>query len=90
MESTRILRIFQVGVLLYRLLENGEWPFSDTLDYVTGGAHHRPFSDVSCDDETAQLRELTIRMMDVTPSHRPDPLSRVEHELGSALSDDGR
>jgi serine/threonine protein kinase len=30
--NARLADIFQVGVLLYRLLENGEWPFRDTLD----------------------------------------------------------
>lgn len=88
--NPRLADIFQAGVLLYRLLENGKWPFTDTMDYVTGGAHLRPFSDLSCDDETTQLRDLAVRMIDVTPSHRPDPLSRVEQELGSALAGGGR
>jgi serine/threonine protein kinase len=88
--NPRLADIFQAGILLYRLLENGDWPFTDTLDYVTGGTHLRPFSDLSCDDETYQLRSLAVRMMDVTPSHRPDPLSRVEQELGRALAGGGR
>ena len=84
--NPRLADIFQAGVLLYRLLENGNWPFSDTLDYVTGGSHLRPFSEPTCDIETEKLQRLAVRMMDVVPSRRPDLLRRVEQELETALA----
>jgi serine/threonine protein kinase len=88
--NPRLADIFQAGVLLYRLLENGNWPFSDTLDYVTGGAHLRQFSESTRDAETNNMRRLAVRMMDVVPSRRPDLLRRVEQELESALAGGAR
>jgi serine/threonine protein kinase len=85
-ENARLADIFQAGVLLYRLLENGDWPFSDTLDYVTGGGHIRSFSEASADSETKRIRTLALQMMHVVPSRRPDLLSRVEQELRRALA----
>ena len=84
--NPRLADIFQAGVLLYRLLEDGNWPFSDTLDYVTGGAHLRQFSEPAHDVETDNLQRLAVRMMDVVPSRRPDLLRRVEQELETALA----
>jgi len=83
--NPRLSDIFQAGILLYRLLENGAWPFSDTLDYVTGNATVRPFSALPSDAETDTLQLLSVRMMDVNPSRRPDMLRRVEEELETAL-----
>jgi serine/threonine protein kinase len=84
--NARLADIFQAGILLYRLLENGQWPFADTLDFVTGGGHVREFSESSRDPDIAKIRDLALRMMNVVPNRRPDLLSRVEHELKSALA----
>jgi serine/threonine protein kinase len=84
--NPRLSDIFQAGVLLYRLLENGNWPFTDTLEYVTSGASWRPFSEPSRDSETEHLRSLAVRMMNVDPTRRPDLLRKVEHEVEAALA----
>jgi len=84
--NPRLGDIFQAGVLLYRLLENGNWPFTDTLEYVTSGGRLRPFSGPSQDAETETLRRLAPRMMDVNPARRPDLLRKVEQELEAALT----
>jgi serine/threonine protein kinase len=84
--NPRLSDIFQAGVLLYRLLENGEWPFSDTLEYVTSGGQLRPFSELPRDRETERLRSLALRMMDVNTARRPDLLKKVEQELEDILS----
>jgi serine/threonine protein kinase len=88
-DNARLPDIFQAGVLLYRLLENGEWPFSDTLDYVTGGGHIRSFSATPTDTETDQIGALALQMMHVVPARRPDLLSRVEPELKRSLAGSG-
>jgi hypothetical protein len=84
--NPRLSDIFQAGVLLYRLLENGNWPFTDTLEYVTSGASLRPFSEQSRDTETEHLRNLALRMMNVDPMRRPDLLRKVEQELEAAIA----
>ena len=83
--NARLADIFQGGVLLYRLLENGEWPYPDTLEYVTSGARFRPFSEALGGSETEPLRNLALRMMDVDPTRRPDLLKKVEQELEKIL-----
>ena len=88
-DNARLPDIFQAGVLLYRLLENGEWPFTETLDYVTGGGHIRSFSATPTDSETDRIRSLALRMMHVVPARRPDLLSRVEQELKRILAGSG-
>jgi serine/threonine protein kinase len=84
--NARLADIFQVGVLLYRILENGAWPFENTLDYVTSGGSIRAFAQESDDPETHLLREFSLRMMDMRPERRPDLLSRVEQELRAAAA----
>ena len=80
--------IFQAGVLLYRLLEHGAWPFDSTLNYATDPSHTvRPFSAAE-DSESAALRALTLRMLGVDPQTRPDVLKRVEQELEATLAGD--
>ncbi|MEK7993825.1 MAG: protein kinase [Planctomycetota bacterium] len=84
--NPRLGDVFQAGVLLYRLLENGHWPFSDTLEYATSGALPRSFSGPPQDIETETLRRLALRMMDLNPALRPDLLRKVEQELEAALA----
>lgn len=82
--------IFQAGVLLYRLLEHGAWPFESTLSYATDPSHSiRPFSTPE-DPESLAIRALTIRMLAVDPQRRPDVLKRVEQELEATLAGDTR
>lgn len=83
--NPRMADIFQAGVLLYRLLENGEWPYTATFEYVTSGAQLRPFGVPLRDPETEALRRLALRMLDVNPARRPDLLKKVEQELENIL-----
>jgi serine/threonine protein kinase len=84
-KNPRLADVFQAGVLLYRILEAGQWPFEDTLDYVTSGARLRPFSQTCSEIETELLRGIAVKMLDVNPGRRPDMLSRIEHELRTAI-----
>jgi serine/threonine protein kinase len=78
--NPRLGDIFQAGVLLYRLLENGAWPFSSTLDYATApGGAFRDFSGPE-ETETPALRRLARRLMAIDPGARPDQLEEVEKE----------
>jgi hypothetical protein len=79
--NARLGDVFQAGVLLYRLLEDGAWPFSSTLDYATNpGAGLRTFGGTE-EPETMPLRALARRMIAVDPATRPDQLKRVESEI---------
>jgi serine/threonine protein kinase len=79
--NPRLGDMFQAGVLLYRLLENGAWPFASTLDYATGpdGAL-REFSGPE-EPETMRLRRLARRLLAIEPGARPDQMEKVEQEI---------
>jgi serine/threonine protein kinase len=82
----RLSDVFQAGVLLYRILEDGAWPFETTLEYVKSGGVIRPFA-APCDDrETQSVRNLCSVMMQIEPARRPDILSKVEHDLEIAVA----
>ncbi len=84
--NARLGDIFQAGVLLYRLLENGEWPFNSTLDYATSSAGVRAFAGRAADRETEVLRKTAVRMLDVRPEKRPELLSKLKQEIQTVLA----
>jgi hypothetical protein len=84
--NARLGDIFQAGVLLYRLLENGEWPFNSTLDYATSAAGVRAFAGPAADRETEVLRQTAVRMLDVRPENRPELLSKLKQEIQTVLA----
>ncbi len=83
--NPRLSDIFQTGILLYRLLENGRWPFDNTFEYATSSDGIRPFSTTANDRETDVLRAAAVRMLDRRPENRPDLLSKVKQELRTLL-----
>ena len=72
----RYADIFQTGVLFYRIIENGKWPFKNSYDYVTGG-ELRPFQNYSHDKNIKDLRKMVIRMLAIEPQSRPGSLYEV-------------
>jgi hypothetical protein len=81
-KNLRLGDVFQSGVLLYRLLSGGHWPFESSLAFaVSEGQAIR-----ACDglNEDAQpLVALARKMMSLEPARRPDMLARVDQELQS-------
>jgi serine/threonine protein kinase len=77
--------IFQLGILLYRVVEDGEWPFETTMDYFTGGGHIREMVCHPDDLNVDRVRSLIRRMLSIKPADRPDPMAAVEAELESLL-----
>jgi hypothetical protein len=85
-KNARLSDIFQAGVLLYRLLENGAWPFTNTFEYATSSAAIRPFVGPANDRETEALRQAAFRMLEVRPENRPDLLSKLKQELQAVFA----
>lgn len=84
-KNPRLSDIFQAGALLYRLLENGAWPFLDTLDYVTSAGLLWPSSREPVDKETLALRRVAARMLMIDPRKRTDLLGKVELEIAEIV-----
>jgi serine/threonine protein kinase len=85
-KNARLSDIFQAGVLLYRLLEDGAWPFTSTFEYATSSAAIRPFVGPPNDRETEALRQAAFRMLEVRPENRPDLLSKLKQELQAVFA----
>ena len=83
--NPRLSDIFQTGVVLYRLLEDGAWPFTDTLDYVTSSGQLRPFAGKSVDREILVLQQITADMLAIDPRRRTDLLGKVERQIAELL-----
>jgi serine/threonine protein kinase len=77
--------VFQLGILLYRVVEDGIWPFENTMDYFTGGGHFREMTNHSDDLGVGCVRELIVRMLSIRPADRPDPIAAVEAKIGTFL-----
>ena len=87
--NARLGDVFQAGVLLYRLLESGAWPFTSTLEYATHpSGSFRDFSGIE-DPETPGLRRLARKMTALDPSARPDQLKRVEQGIEAIFAGRG-
>lgn len=84
--NPRLSDIFQSGLLLYRIVENGKWPFDDTFEYATKGGILRPFSEQAKDRETEVLRKAAVSMLALRPDNRPDLLSKVKQQLQTLLA----
>lgn len=72
--------IFQAGVLFYRVLEGGSYPFDDPIEYGATGAV-RSMVCHEGEDGIGRCRDVVRAMIRIRPADRPDPLSRVRTEL---------
>jgi serine/threonine protein kinase len=83
--NPRLSDIFQAGILLYRLLENGEWPFKDVLTYCQSNDNIRPMDCVGQEPSMDTIQKLVKDMMSISPKSRPDPLAEVASIIQSVL-----
>lgn len=72
---------YQLGLLFYRIMEGGAWPFEDPVLYASGDCPLRPFHLVPDADGGSELRTLLQEMLSPRAEKRPDPLQRVEGAL---------
>ena len=79
--NLRAYDVYQTGLLFYRILENGKWPFEEALDYTTGNGSFREMTGHTESPQIAPIRQLVGEMLTIDPSGRPDPMSRVEGGL---------
>jgi serine/threonine protein kinase len=82
--NPRLGDIFQAGVLLYRLLSGGTWPFSDSLEYACDGVIRTP--EATLTPELTDALAVASEMMALDPQRRPDPIARVQTRLKAIQS----
>jgi serine/threonine protein kinase len=81
--SPRLGDVYQMGILFYRIVEAGSWPFEDPLEFATDGGNARPMTRLGTGSSGSALGRLVADMLSVDPKRRPDPLQRVEAALRS-------
>lgn len=77
-ENARLGDVFQLGVLFYRIMENGAWPFEDPVAFTSSAEPMRPMSSWSSQGGDPRAHTLVSQMLALSPAARPDPLQRVE------------
>ena len=86
MVNPRLSDIFQTGVLFYRILENGKWPFESTMDYYTGNREINEWTTLYEETGESQIHSLIKEMLAPDPSHRTNLMPRVERSLNDILA----
>jgi serine/threonine protein kinase len=84
--NPRLNDIFLAGMLFYRLLENGEWPYENILSFCESNGKMRRMC-LSHDEPGMDLiQKLVMDMLSISPKSRPDPLAKVASILKTVLS----
>ncbi len=83
----RLYDIYQLGVLFYQILENGEYPFEDVFDYMTAPKDQFKISFNSHFKESGMDEMITLvkSMLKVNPSSRPNLVEKIEGEINSII-----
>jgi hypothetical protein len=84
--NLRLYDIYQAGILFYRIIENGKWPFNSSFDFSTGADSARPMTAHKNEAGFSELEKLVNNMICVKPEDRPDPMQRIEDVLNDILS----
>jgi serine/threonine protein kinase len=79
--NSRLSDVFQCGVLFYRLLEDGNWPFESTFDYCTSSGEINWAGDGS--EGWLHVRRVVESMLSVSAADRPALMSAVQRQLTS-------
>lgn len=79
--NSRLSDVFQCGVLFYRLLENGNWPFESTFDYCTSSGEIN-WAGVG-GEGWEQVQGVVRAMLAVSVTDRPPVMSEVQKQLAS-------
>jgi len=82
----RLSDVFQAGILFYRLLENGSWPFEDTISYCESNGKVNPFCISDKQPGMDVIYKLINNMLSIVPRSRPYPLEQVAGTIQKVLS----
>lgn len=77
----RLSDIYQTGLLFFRIIENGKWPFETSYDYVVENASLKEMKNHRDESSIKAVKKLFYIMVDVKPGNRIDLMSKVEKYL---------
>ncbi len=82
----RLYDIYQTGILFYRIIENGEWPFDSSYEYGQKNCKIRKFICHLEDMGIGKTMDLISGMIEIEPDHRVETMEQIEAELKEILS----
>ena len=81
----RLCDIYQIGILFYRIIESGAWPFENPLDYCTGQCTVNELKSHQREEGFEETVDLILKMMEIRPENRPDPMQEVVSILNDII-----
>jgi serine/threonine protein kinase len=83
--NPRLGDVFQAGVLLFRLVCGGSWPFDSSHQYLIS---HPDWDALTrdLDPSSARALKVAVKMLSIDASRRPGSLGAVVAELQSVVS----
>lgn len=81
----RLYDIYQLGLLFYRILENGRRPFSNVLDYCTSPSFDIPLIAHAKEKGIMKTQQLICEMIDIKPKNRIDPIEKIIDKLNEII-----
>lgn len=84
--NLRLYDIFQTGLLFYRILENGTWPYKNALDYCTNDHFKIEYSCHSKDHGFEVINTLITNMLLKNPVKRVDPMEKIIYILNDSIN----
>lgn len=82
----RLYDIYQTGLLFYRIIENGAWPFDNTTDYLSAKGLTREFSNHKKEKGFKKIESLINKMIHLEPEKRPDTMLKIEGILNDIIA----
>lgn len=82
----RLYDIYQTGLLFYRIIENGAWPFENTTDYMNTKGFTREVSNHKKENGFKKIESLINKMIHLEPEKRPDTMLKIEGILNDIIA----
>jgi len=83
--NLRLYDIYQSGLLFFRIIRNGEWPFNKVFDFITGDEKVKIcFNDKNKNIEK-MLFDIIIEMIELVPENRINLMNKVSDRLYQIL-----
>lgn len=84
-QNLRLYDIYQTGLLFYRILENGLWPFDNALDYCDSSGDLIEAKNHKNEKGVDKLHNLISKMVKLKPEDRPDLMQKIDDNLKHVL-----
>ena len=83
--NLRLYDIYQSGLLFYRIIRNGKWPFNSVFDFITGDEKVEISFNKKNKNEEKMLFDIILEMIELVPENRINLMNKVSDRLYQIL-----